>query len=216
VKEADPIETVGIATPRQARSRESSARVINATVELLIEKGPRGVTIADVSKRAGVSVGSIYARFGNRSALLRAAHEEELRRVTEGMLDALAALDLHADESEAIHEVVAAYVKEMRKEARVIKALVALGTDDKFIADSGPAASLRIRDAVLGALREATGPSPVEDDHWGHWVFEVMFALTLQHIEPEHFGPLTTDEAAFILNLGDTIVALATPPPGAA
>lgn len=208
------IETVGVATPKQARSRESLAKVVSATVQLLIRKGPRGVTIADVSELAGVSVGSIYARFGNRSALLRAAHEEELCRVTEGMLGSLSALDPKTDERDAVHQVVSAYVKEMRKEAPVIKALVTLGTDDHLLAGSGPAASLRIRDAVLAALRDATGPSPVEDDQWWHWIFEVMFALTLQHIEPEHFGQLSNDDAAFILNLGDTIVALTSARPG--
>jgi len=41
----------GVTQPRQQRSRESFARVRSATLALLAEKGPAGVTIADVSER---------------------------------------------------------------------------------------------------------------------------------------------------------------------
>ena len=60
--------------PKQQRSRRSAERALDASLELLEENGFDGFTVADVSRRAGVSVGAIYARFGNKESLLRAVH----------------------------------------------------------------------------------------------------------------------------------------------
>lgn len=198
--------------PQQARSRESFARVLAATVTLLIEKGPRGVTIAGVSELAGVSVGSIYGRFGSRAALLRVAQKEELRRITDSMLSTLASLTPAPDPSTAVHQIVSAYVSEMRAEGGVIRALVALGETDDAIADDGPAAFSRIRDAVLTALQKAND-SWLTEDRWGAWVFEVMFALTLRFTNSEFSSDSSLDEAAFISNLGHTVASLASTGP---
>ena len=52
--------------PRQRRSRESLERVLQAGVELLGETDYDGFTLSELSRRAQVSVGSIYARFGSK------------------------------------------------------------------------------------------------------------------------------------------------------
>jgi AcrR family transcriptional regulator len=43
-----------------------------AALELVAEKGPRGCTLAEVSRRAGVSVAAPYKHFADRDALLAA------------------------------------------------------------------------------------------------------------------------------------------------
>ena len=48
--------------PLQNRSRESLERVLIAGKKLLEEKGWEGFTVQEVSRRAKVSIGSIYAR----------------------------------------------------------------------------------------------------------------------------------------------------------
>jgi AcrR family transcriptional regulator len=60
--------------PTQQRSRRSAERALDASLMLLEENGFDGFTVADVSRRAGVSVGAIYARFGNKESLLRTVH----------------------------------------------------------------------------------------------------------------------------------------------
>lgn len=64
--------------PKQRRSQESLERVLDASTRLLEEKGFDGFTIQDVSQRADVSVGAIYARFGNKETLLRAVHRHAM------------------------------------------------------------------------------------------------------------------------------------------
>src|SRR5262245_20324689 len=64
--------------PKQRRSQESLERVIRESMRLLEENGFQGFTIQDVSRRADVAVGTIYARFGNKESLLRAVHRQAM------------------------------------------------------------------------------------------------------------------------------------------
>ena len=68
--------------PKQRRSRLSAERVLNSSLELLEEHGFDAFTVAEVSKRAGISVGAIYARFGNKEAMLRAVHAHGIERMS--------------------------------------------------------------------------------------------------------------------------------------
>lgn len=64
-----------IRPPQQRRSQESLERVLQAGFELLKERGFEGFTLQEVSARADVSIGSIYARVPSREALIRAVYE---------------------------------------------------------------------------------------------------------------------------------------------
>ncbi len=67
-------------TPRQARSKATLAAILEGAARILAEAGPRAVTTNRIAARAGVSVGSLYQYFPNRSAVLRALIERELGR----------------------------------------------------------------------------------------------------------------------------------------
>jgi len=56
---------------RQARSRESLARLLKATAEVLNKDGLEGATIPRIATRAGLSPGTVYRRFPDKDALLR-------------------------------------------------------------------------------------------------------------------------------------------------
>ncbi len=72
-----------IRPPLQRRSQKSLERVLQAGLELLVEKGFEAFTLQEVSRRARVSIGSIYARAPNRDALILALHA----RAMEHMID---------------------------------------------------------------------------------------------------------------------------------
>jgi AcrR family transcriptional regulator len=67
--------------PVQQRSRESLERALAAGVEVIIESGWQGFTVAEVSRRAKVSVGAIYARFDSKEDLFLAAQAVGVRAV---------------------------------------------------------------------------------------------------------------------------------------
>jgi AcrR family transcriptional regulator len=69
--------------PQQARSIESTNRMLDAAESLMREGGPRAITIEAVIERSETSMGSFYARFENREGLFQALHERFLNYVIE-------------------------------------------------------------------------------------------------------------------------------------
>ena len=57
--------------PKQARSRETLDRIARAALQLMEEGGVENATVAAIGSRAGVSVGSFYARFAGKDDLIR-------------------------------------------------------------------------------------------------------------------------------------------------
>lgn len=80
-----------IRPPLQRRSQESLERVLQAGFELLKEEGFEGFTLQAVSKRAGVSIGSIYARVPSREALIMAIYERVMAWTEEDQISASSA-----------------------------------------------------------------------------------------------------------------------------
>jgi AcrR family transcriptional regulator len=60
-------------TPQQERSRVTRARLLEATVECLIERGWSGTTATVVAERAGVSRGAQLHHYPTKAALVTAA-----------------------------------------------------------------------------------------------------------------------------------------------
>jgi AcrR family transcriptional regulator len=69
-------------SPVQARSVASVDAILEATVQVLLSVGKERLTTTRVAFRAGVSVGTLYQYFPNKSALLQAALMRHLNGVT--------------------------------------------------------------------------------------------------------------------------------------
>lgn len=63
-------------TKGRPRRAETDQRLMRATVELLRDKGPAGVTIESVSAHSGAARTTIYRRFSSRRDLIAAAVDE--------------------------------------------------------------------------------------------------------------------------------------------
>jgi AcrR family transcriptional regulator len=72
-------------SPVQARSAASVDAILDATVQVLLSVGKERLTTTRVAMRAGVSVGTLYQYFPNKSALLQAALRRHLDEVTEAV-----------------------------------------------------------------------------------------------------------------------------------
>lgn len=71
--------------PVQARSAASVDALLEATIQVLLSVGKERLTTTKVASRAGVSVGTLYQYFPNKSALLQAALTRHLDEVTAAM-----------------------------------------------------------------------------------------------------------------------------------
>ena len=72
-------------SPVQARSAASVDAILEATIQVLLSVGKERLTTTRVALRAGVSVGTLYQYFPNKSALLQAALKRHLDEVTEAV-----------------------------------------------------------------------------------------------------------------------------------
>ncbi len=72
-------------SPVQARSAASVDAILEATIQVLLQVGKEGLTTTRVVLRAGVSVGTLYQYFPNKSALLQAALKRHLDEVAEAV-----------------------------------------------------------------------------------------------------------------------------------
>ncbi|MGA2418811.1 MAG: TetR/AcrR family transcriptional regulator [Candidatus Acidiferrum sp.] len=68
--------------PVQARSAASVDAILQATIQVLLHVGKDRLTTTRVALRAGVSVGTLYQYFPNKSALLQAVLKRHLDAVT--------------------------------------------------------------------------------------------------------------------------------------
>ncbi|HEY9130966.1 MAG TPA: TetR family transcriptional regulator [Dyella sp.] len=69
--------------PKQARSAELLASILQAATQVLAREGPQRFTTARVAERAGVSVGSIYQYFPSKGAMLFRLQTDEWRQTTD-------------------------------------------------------------------------------------------------------------------------------------
>lgn len=72
-------------SPVQARSAASVEAILQATIQVLLQVGKERLTTTRVASRAGVSVGTLYQYFPNKSALLQAALKRHLFAVAEAV-----------------------------------------------------------------------------------------------------------------------------------
>jgi AcrR family transcriptional regulator len=69
--------------PKQARSTELVAAILDAAVQVLAKEGAQRFTTARVAEKAGVSVGSLYQYFPNKAAILFRLQSDEWRQTTD-------------------------------------------------------------------------------------------------------------------------------------
>jgi len=74
---------------REERREETRSRLIGAAREVFAEEGYHAASVDQVAERAGFSTGAVYSAFGSKEELFRALVQEELRRQTDQLEDAI-------------------------------------------------------------------------------------------------------------------------------
>ncbi|MEB4211445.1 TetR/AcrR family transcriptional regulator [Mycobacterium sp. 94-17] len=80
----------------------------SAALSLVAEKGPKGFTLTEAARRAGVSAAAPYRHFADKAELLAAVAEQGFRELH---ADLAAAADRVADPRERVMELGRAYVR---------------------------------------------------------------------------------------------------------
>ena len=93
--------------PQQARSQRTMEKLLDAAERILLERGLDAVTVPEVVREAGSSVGAFYTRFPDKRALLETVHERACDRT---LANADQLLDPKAWRSASIREIIRAGV----------------------------------------------------------------------------------------------------------
>ncbi|GCD90362.1 TetR/AcrR family transcriptional regulator [Nocardioides sp. LS1] len=123
--------------PQADRSRAMRLRLLEATVEVLVERGFSGTTTTVVSERAGVSRGAQLHHFPTRNDLVVAAveHLTELRGAE--LAEALSGLPRGKGRSRAVLRVLGDHFSSPVFTA-ALELWVAARTDEQLLAAVGP------------------------------------------------------------------------------
>ncbi len=147
-------------SPVQARSVVSVDAILEATIQVLLQVGKERLTTTRVAMRAGVSVGTLYQYFPNKSALLQAA----LKRHLDGITDAIE-LVCKEQEGRTLREMVSAlitaFLEAKMRDAKTSVALYSVGSDvdgAKIARQMG----VRSNKAIVRMLASANEPLTVE------------------------------------------------------
>lgn len=155
-----------VRSPAQRRSRETLDRLLDAAEVLLGDRTFDELTVSEVVRRAKSSVGSFYARFPDKEALLGALFERHQQRMI-ALLDEELAAERWAGVPLAvmIERIVDRMVRLYRSQRGLLRALVLFGYThpDWRYADErerGRLAVSRIADLIAERRRKLTHDDP--------------------------------------------------------
>jgi len=132
-------ETVHVVkAPCQQRSRDSQERILRAAEALIKSKGFEALTTAEVVRRSRTSIGTLYARFGDKTALLHAVQERVQTREEAVMRARLAKVNWDAlSLEETVRQLLE--IKRIATEGddRLFEAFVVHGATDPVVRAQG-------------------------------------------------------------------------------
>jgi AcrR family transcriptional regulator len=161
--------------PKQERSGQLVAAILEAAIQVLSEEGARRFTTARVAERAGVSVGSLYQYFPNKESILFRLQADEWRE-TGAMIRTILADQSRTPQARLRH-LVTAFIRSECEEAAV---RIALGDAAPLYRDAPEAQEQRGANTQMLALfmRELM-PRATEDQRL---LTADMFKMSLQAV----------------------------------
>src|SRR5690348_16435266 len=164
---------------RAELARQVRARVLGAAYEALLEGGWSGTTIAAVAARAGVSVETVYKRFGGKAGLLKAVYDVRLAGDDEpvpiGERPAVRALAAERDPRRAVRGYAALGLQLVERAGPLLAVLLeSRGADRDLAAFSATTDAERLAGATafvahlvdLGGLRPGLDAERARDAVW--------------------------------------------------
>jgi len=148
-------------SPVQARSTASVSAILEATIQVLLDVGKERLTTTRVAYRAGVSVGTLYQYFPNKSALLQAALRDHLESVADA-LEEVCREESGSPLPQMASRVVNTFLEAKMKDLKTSIALYSVSSDVEGwkIAHKIGARVHRAIVSMLATAREPLGKDP--------------------------------------------------------
>jgi len=170
-------------SPVQARSVASVDAILEATIQVLLSVGKERLTTTRVALRAGVSVGTLYQYFPNKSALLQAALIRHLNEVTTA-LERVCREQRGKTLKEMATAVINAFLKAKMRDAKTSVALHAVSSDVDG-ATIAKQKGLRSLKAIAGMLSTASEPLTKEPQLVASMLVSAMVGVSRRLLESD-------------------------------
>jgi AcrR family transcriptional regulator len=186
-------------SPVQARSAASVGAILEATIQVLLQVGKERLTTTKVALRAGVSVGTLYQYFPNKSALLKAALKRHMDEVTEAI-----ELVCHQQRGHSLEQMATAlvttFLEAKMRDAKTSVALYAVSSDvdgAKIAQEMG----IKTNKAVVGMLKTARDRLTTDPQLVASMLQGVMVGVSRRLLEstaPEKQFDILREEMIFL------------------
>jgi AcrR family transcriptional regulator len=177
--------------PGRPRRAETAGTILDATLELLAERGFHATTMDAIAERAGVGKNTIYRRWDAKQDL-----------VIDAFAHFTAGLELRAGEGDDVYELLRDHVREVARvlsdprASRLIPALLGELQRDPAFAEAyaerivtplrEPLVALLARARDRGELRPDTDPELVADMLVGPGFLRMLFQFALPPVQPAY------------------------------
>jgi AcrR family transcriptional regulator len=209
VEDTRPAE-LEVRPPRQRRSRETWARVLDAGVAVLEDGGYDAFTIAAVCERAQVAPTALYARTTSKDALFLAVYEH-------GIAGLQADQAVFADGArwagltpvDRVRAAVAEMVGISLRHERYLRAVVLVSAAHAEVRRRGSRYSQELGEGFAAVVLEARDAIRHEDPEAAvRSCFATVFATSVIRVAygPGFATPVPVDDETFVADLGETAV----------
>jgi len=168
--------------PKQARSRQSFEKTIEAALALLQERGSDEFTLADVSAQSGVSIGSIYARFQSKDELIRVAHGrkmDDIDAVSNHFFESLS-ISPNAGLESVAQAAVDRTIEVLRRYADILRPFMLRATQDETISNRGAASHALLAKNFSDVLNQ--WPEGFLQEADVDWSFNVVYSVVARRL----------------------------------
>lgn len=185
-------------SPVQARSAASVDAILEATIQVLLSVGKEQLSTTRVASRAGVSVGTLYQYFPNKSALLQAALKRHLESVT-AAVERVCREQKGNTSQQMATAVINAFLQAKMQDAKTSVALYSVSSDVDG-AEILRQMSVRSNGAIAEMLATAREPLTKEPQLVASMLQDAMAGVSRRLLEsdaPEHHFDTLRQELVF-------------------
>jgi AcrR family transcriptional regulator len=188
-------------SPVQARSAASVDAILEATIQVLLNVGKERLTTTRVALRAGVSVGTLYQYFPNKSALLQAVLKRHLDNVAEAV-ERVCREQKGNSLKQMAPALMKAFLDAKMKDPKASVALYAVSSD---LDGAKIVQRLRVRAnrAIVGLLASAPEPLIKDPQVVASMLQSTMFGVSQRLLEsstPERELNILREELTYLVN----------------
>jgi AcrR family transcriptional regulator len=202
---AEAFQTGPATSPKQARSKQTREKIVQAAIKLFQERGFEKTTSNDIAADAGVSVGSFYVYFTDKRHLLLVIFDRLSDELFKNIFDQLKPEHLFGSELRPmIREAVARSIQDRQENRGLIRVISELVLKDAQFAERQKTLIQRsvskLRE-LISLAHKAGRTWDIDVDAAAFLVHRVVFDLSQDYI----FGAVEFDRERAIDALTDMI-----------